>query len=1039
MSDERIAETSQSKPYRWLVLLIVGLTIVAALTMGIAMRYLEERLIDTAGESLALATAEIADKVDRLLFERYGDVVMMARVFGARPADSTYIKQYMDWMKETYHPVYRWLSVTDARGRVLAATDSSIEGQDFSNADWFVSARDHGRVFLGDLGAIEGERGEAALVLSAPIRDPQGKFIGVVTTRVGMDTLESVMTRTVRAMQEEPDFTGSIEYQFLTRDGVAFIDSTEPKGSPPNLRADGLPSASLSLSGSPGYILEEHLRRHVVVVTGYARSQGYEDFQGYGWTVLLRRDRSDILTPIRGVLGKLWLASGAVGIPALGLLLWSARRLRRESVQAQYESQCARAAESALLQSQQRIKAVVDTSLDAVISMDAEGRVTEWNVQAVRLFGWTRHEAIGRSFAEIVIPPQYREMYEQGLHHFLTTGEGPFFNRRVETTATRKDGHEFPVELTVSPSLIGHTHIFSVFVRDITDRRQTEQRLAAQFAVSQIVGEAQGLDGAIPKILQAIAEHLGWDLSIFWMGDEPTRELRCFDMWVAEPGRATDFLGATWRQTFPAGVGLPGRVLATGKPAWVRDVVTDPNYPRRDVAFQAGLHGAFCFPVKVGGDVAAVVELYTREVREPDEELIRMATDLGLRIGQFMTRLRAEEALRHTEDQLRQSQKMEAVGRLAGGVAHDFNNLLTVIRGYCELILGRLRDDEPMKKEVEEVKKAGDRAAALTNQLLAFSRRQFVTAKVVNLNEIISGMDGMLRRLIGEDLIELCTVLDPALANVKVDPGQLEQVIMNLAVNAHDAMPNGGKLIIETTNASIDRGHPLAPFSLEPGEYVSLIVSDTGYGMDEKTQTHIFEPFFTTKEKGKGTGLGLSTVYGIVKQSGGHIEVDSAPGRGARFKIYFPRLEEEVTTADTKPAATGGVSGKETVLVVEDEPAVRFLVQETLRMHGYQVLMARHGIEALLTGAKHMGPIHLLLTDVVMPQMSGPEVAEKLCLARPDLKVLYMSGYPDHPSFGHGGLRDRAVLIQKPFSPHELALKVREVLDRPVPVSKLHA
>lgn len=1029
MSQESIIETAQSKPYRWLLVLAAGLTIMAILTMGTAMRYLEDRLIDTAGENLALATAEIADKIDRLLFERYGDAAMLARTFVSHPHDYAFITEHLVWMKESYSPLYRWLGVADAQGRIVASTESARLGQDVSHTDWFTSARDRQRVYLGDIDAAEMEEG--VLMVAAPMKDRSGHFVGVVTSRVGLDMIEAVMTRTVRAMKDEPGFAGAVEYQFLTGDGVAFIDSLKGSGTSVNLREAKTPSVLLSASGKPGYVQEQHSRRKVKVVTGYARGQDHEHIKNYGWTVLLRRDHSDILRPIRNVLSKLWMASAAVGIPALGLLFWSARRLRRESVQAQYESQCARAAEAALVQSQQRIKAVVDTALDAVISMDAEGRVTEWNVQAVRLFGWTRHEAVGRSFAEIVIPPRYREMYEQGLHHFLTTGEGPFFNRRVETTASRKDGREFPVELTVSPSLIGHTHIFSVFVRDISDRRQTEQRLAAQFAVTQVVAEAQTMDEAIPKILHSVAEHLQWSLGIFWMVEGgPVRLLRCFEVWVEHPGFAEEFVGASWRATFESGVGLPGRVFANGRAAWVRDVVTDPNFPRREAAFQAGLHGAFCFPVKVGGEVAGVVELFSREVREPDEELIRMADDLGLRLGQFMTRLRAEDALRHTEDQLRQSQKMEAVGRLAGGVAHDFNNLLTVIRGYCELILGRLRDGEPMKKEVEEVKKAGDRAAGLTNQLLAFSRRQFVTAKVVNLNEIISGMDGMLRRLIGEDLIELCTNLSPDLANIKADPGQVEQVIMNLAVNAHDAMQTGGKMTIETKNVSIDKTHPLAPFALEPGKYVSLIVSDTGYGMDEKTQTHIFEPFFTTKEKGKGTGLGLSTVYGIVKQSGGHIEVESAPGKGACFKMYFPRLDEATPSPDLKPAAVGGVNGKETVLVVEDEPAVRILVQETLRMHGYQVLMARHGIEALLTGAKHMGPIHLLLTDVVMPQMSGPEVADKLCQARRDMKVLYMSGYPDHPAFEQGEVRTKT-LLQKPFSPHELAQKVREVLDRP--------
>jgi CheY-like chemotaxis protein len=297
-------------------------------------------------------------------------------------------------------------------------------------------------------------------------------------------------------------------------------------------------------------------------------------------------------------------------------------------------------------------------------------------------------------------------------------------------------------------------------------------------------------------------------------------------------------------------------------------------------------------------------------------------------------------------------------------------------------------------------------------------------------------MDGMLRRLIGEDLVELGTVLAPSLGKMKADPTQIEQVIMNLAVNSHDAMPDGGKLTVSTANVTIDKRHRLAPVMLEPGAYVLLTVQDTGCGMDPEIRSHIFEPFFTTKEKGKGTGLGLSTVYGIVKQTGGHIEVDSKPGEGATFRIYFPRVEEADSVAESNGGPQLEVRGKETVLVVEDEPAVRYLVQETLRMHGYSVLLARHGIEALLTGAKHLGPIHLLLTDVVMPQMSGPEVAEKLCLARPEMKVLYMSGYPDHPVFAKGGVRTNAMLLQKPFAPQELAQKVREVLDRPAPAAK---
>jgi CheY-like chemotaxis protein len=330
---------------------------------------------------------------------------------------------------------------------------------------------------------------------------------------------------------------------------------------------------------------------------------------------------------------------------------------------------------------------------------------------------------------------------------------------------------------------------------------------------------------------------------------------------------------------------------------------------------------------------------------------------------------------------------------------------------------------------MEEIKKAADRSAGLTGQLLAFSRRKFVSEKIVDLNGLVANMDGMLRRLLGEDIVEFCTSLGEQLGPIKADPGRVEQVVMNLAVNARDAMPSGGRLTVETRNVTIGKGPRWDALGLEPGEYVLLAIRDTGAGMDEETQSHLFEPFFTTKEKGKGTGLGLSTVYGIVKQAGGAIAVESAVGQGTTFNIYFPRAKESSQATHVAEPVIGPRHGQETILLVEDEPAVRGLVHEMLKVYGYTVLVARHGIEALLVSTKHVGPIHLMLTDVVMPQMTGPEVAEKLKTIRPDTKVLYMSGYPDHPAFAKGGITRDAAFLQKPFESSLLSRKVREVLD----------
>jgi nitrogen-specific signal transduction histidine kinase/ActR/RegA family two-component response regulator len=386
---------------------------------------------------------------------------------------------------------------------------------------------------------------------------------------------------------------------------------------------------------------------------------------------------------------------------------------------------------------------------------------------------------------------------------------------------------------------------------------------------------------------------------------------------------------------------------------------------------------------------------------------------------------------RALEEQLRQSQKMEAVGRLAGGVAHDFNNLLTVIRGYSELMLEEFADSDPLRDEVEEIKKAADRASGLTRQLLAFSRQQVLAPKVLDLNIVVGNMERLLKRLLGEN-IRLGSSLANELGRVKADPGQIEQVIMNLAVNAKDAMPRGGKLTIETANADLDETYTHEHVGAKPGKYVMLAVSDTGSGMSQDIRQRVFEPFFTTKEIGKGTGLGLSTVYGIVKQSEGYIWVYSEPGRGTSFKVYLPRVDEP---ADARPApepAKSRYRGTETILLVEDEDGVRALVKQVLSRNGYTVLEARHGGEALLHCERRAEEIHLLVTDVVLEQMSGTELSSRLAQLRPGMKVLYISGYTDD-AIVHHGVKEGTHFLQKPFTTEALARKIRQVLDESKP------
>ena len=395
-------------------------------------------------------------------------------------------------------------------------------------------------------------------------------------------------------------------------------------------------------------------------------------------------------------------------------------------------------------------------------------------------------------------------------------------------------------------------------------------------------------------------------------------------------------------------------------------------------------------------------------------------------LGYFMDITEREKI----EKQLVLAQRMESIGILAGGIAHDFNNLLMAIKGYGEIMMMECPNEDPVLQYAQEILKAANRGAALTNQLLAFGRKQILQPRVLNLNTEIASIERMLRRLIGED-IELATVLDPALGTVKFDPGQIEQVIMNLAVNARDAMPRGGNLTIETTNIYLDEAYAQGHVAVTPGPYVMLAVSDNGMGMDAETQAHIFDPFFTTKEYGKGTGLGLATVYGIVQQSRGFIWVYSEPGEGTTFKIYFPRVQEAAEEIKPRVPTSESLHGQETILLVEDDEMLRGMISKALRKYGYLVKEACHGGEALLLCDQHEGPIHLLLTDVVMPQMSGSTLAQRLTQSKPGLRVIYISGYTENAIAQHGILEAGVNFLQKPVKIASLVRKVREVLDEP--------
>ena len=632
-------------------------------------------------------------------------------------------------------------------------------------------------------------------------------------------------------------------------------------------------------------------------------------------------------------------------------------------------------ADTRLIASETRYRRLFESAQDGILILDAEsGLVVDANPFMTELTGFAREDFLSKHLWEIgpfadvaASKASFAELQDQD------------YVRYEDLPLKTTDGRQIAVEFVSNVYLVDGQRVIQCNVRDITERRRAEDDVRLR-------------DRAIRAVLQGIiiTDSLSPDNPIIY----------------ASPGftRLTGYEGSEV-------LGMNCRLL---------------QGPGTDAAPVSALREA----IREG--LACTVELlnFRKDGTKFWSNLaISPVSDAGGRLVNFVGVQTDVTARRQLEAQLLQAQKMEAVGRLAGGVAHDFNNILSVILSYADLIGSDLTPGEPLHADVEEIRKAGLRATGLTRQLLAFSRQQVMEVRVLNLNDLLADIEKMLGRLLGAD-IDLTMLNARDVGNIKADAGQVEQIVMNLAVNARDAMPRGGHLTIGTANVTLDAAYAGAHHDIAPGSYVELAVTDDGTGMDKETQVRLFEPFFTTKEQGKGTGLGLATVFGIVKQSGGHILVYSEPGNGTTFKIYFPRVNAAAATQRSPPISQEPEHRTGTILLVEDEDQVRTLATTILRRQGYVVLDAPNGGEAMLICEQFGANIDLLLTDVVLPRMSGRQLAERLAPDRPSMRVLYMSGYTDDAVLQHGILDADVAFLQKPFTPTSLSRKVREVLVR---------
>jgi len=1019
----------------------VDLTVYALLSLlavGLLIRYQYWSTIEEWKDRLS----SIADGeqlfVRTWVFERNGDLAVLSaspvtasRLLPGSPNTSespsgTALQPFLDRVASSYD--YLAIYVVDRSGMVRARSTGAMELPPAIVKD----AQSPTRVTFEVLPlALQNQLG-ARMALIAPVTDGvlhgnfqsgAGKLLGgvVILTKARLIyDLPSLGTASTR--------TGESILVRREGDGAHFVSSVRHLASISPDRRDSLrPSAFAANSVLRGYVeFSEFKDYRGVAVFGVARV-----IPDAGWGLITKIDRKEALQNFYSLAG-MELSIAAVALVVMVALVFKAWRDRQVQGLQEEISRRQRVEEDLRL-SQAHFSSGFENAPIGMALVSPGGRCIKVNRSLCDLLGYSAEELLEKTFQDITHPDDL----QADLANVRQMLAGEIRTYQMEKRYIHKSGSI--VSALLSVSLVRDEnrrplHFISQ-VEDITTSRRINRALRTLSNCNQALIHATSEPELLQEICRVTVEDGGYRMA--WVGlleKSPATAIRV----VAVEGHEDNYLKDLQIEASdsPSGRGPTGTAIRTGRPAVCRNIATDPSFALwRTEAMKRGYRSSVALPLVSNNVTIGALTIYSGEAEAFDTEELKLLATLADNLSYGMLTLRtaeakqqADEALSEKEAQLRESQKMEALGQLAGGVAHDFNNLLGVIMGYSELLASFVASDPGASRRLSAIRRSAERAASLTAQLLAFSRRQFLQPKVLDLNALVRDTDAILQRLIGED-VEASSMLDPSLGRVKADPSQIVQVLINLVVNARDAMPDGGKIMIETANVVLEEGAKCEGILVQPGPYVMLAVSDNGTGMDAKTRARIFDPFFTTKPAGKGTGIGLATVYGIVQQSAGYIAVETELGKGTTFRVYLPRIEERIEPELIRTMTVQAARASETILLVEDESAMRELLVEELQASGYTLLTAGNGVEALHVAKQYPHTIHLLITDVIMPQMSGPVLVRSLQQQRPEIKVLYMSGYTVD-KLNETAMDSEVALIQKPFLLKDLLDKVRDVLGQ---------